>query len=254
MTSDRNPLDPFVRILESRAELASSDRAAILDLPHTIQTFEPSTYLIREGEQPGPCAILASGFAYRHKMTGEGARQILAIHIPGEALDLQHLFLDEADHNVQALTRSEVALIPRSAIRDLMSARPAVAQAIITNMLVDASISREWIANIGRRDARARIAHLLCEFAVRLDAQGSAEPDGYTLPMTQEQIGDATGLTAVHVNRMLKSLVADGVVVINRRSVQFPNWPALRDVADFVDRYLHLSKPNGTSVTILSRL
>ena len=173
-------------------------------------------------------------------MTGEGARQIVAIHIPGEALNLQSLFLDEADHSVQALTRSDVALISRSAIRAVMSARPTVAHAMVVNMAVEASIAREWIMNLGRRDARARIAHFLCEFAIRLDAQGLAERKSYILPMTQEQIGDATGLTSVHVNRMLKSLGAEGLLTRKGRSVELPDWQALRDAGDFTSRYLHL--------------
>ena len=240
MTADRNPLELFVRSLASRTELASGDRAAILGLSHTVRTLEPSTYLYRDGDLHDLCAVLVSGLAYQHKMTGEGARQIVAIHIPGEALNLQSLFLDEADHSVQALTRSEVALISRSAIRAVMSARPTVAHAMGVNMAVEASIAREWIMNLGRRDARARIAHFLCEFAIRLDAQGLAERKTYILPMTQEQIGDATGLTSVHVNRMLKSLGAEGLLTRKGRSVELPDWQALRDAGDFTSRYLHL--------------
>ena len=242
MTVDGSPLDLLVRKLGTRAELHPDDRSAILALPHTVRSFDTSTYLVREGELPGPCAILVSGFAYRHKLTGEGARQIIAVHIPGEALDFQHLYLDVADHNVQTLTRGKVALVPRQAIRDLMATRPAIAKAIMIHTLVEASVFREWILNVGRRDARARIAHLLCEFAIRLDAQGLTGPEGYMLPMTQEQIGDATGLTAVHVNRMLKGLEADGLLSRKGRHVSFPQWQALRDAGDFAQRYLHLSK------------
>ena len=240
MTADRHPLELFVRSLASRAQLASDDRAAILDLSHTVRTLEPSTYLSRDGDLHDLYAVLVSGLAYRQKMTGEGARQIVAIHIAGEALNLQSLFLDEADHSVQALTRSDVALISRSAIRAVMSARPLVAQAMMANMAVEASIAREWIMNVGRRDARARIAHFLCEFAIRLDAQGLVERKSYILPMTQEQIGDATGLTSVHVNRMLKSLGSAGLLKRKGRSVEMPDWQALRDAGDFTSRYLHL--------------
>ena len=245
MTTGGATLDLLVRKLTLRAELSPDDRAAILALPHTIKTVDASTYLVREGELPGPCAVLLSGFGYRHKLTGDGARQIIAVHIPGEALDFQHLFLDLADHNVQTLTRCEVALVPRQAIRDLMLARPAVANAIMIYILAEASVFREWIMNVGRRHAKARIAHLLCEFAIRLDAQGLSDPAGYTLPMTQEQIGDATGLTSVHVNRMLKALEADGLVSRKGRNLSFPRWQALRDVGDFGERYLHLEKQSA---------
>jgi len=242
MFDSDGPLALLVRKLASHAELSSNDRDSILALPHTMRKFDSSTYLVREGELPGQCAVLVSGFAYRHKSTAGGARQIVSIHVPGDPLDLQNLYLDEADHNVQTLTRGEAAVIPRMAIRELMLAQPTVAQAVMVSILVEASIFREWMLNVGRRSARERIAHLLCEFAVRLDAQGLVGSGGYALPMSQEQIGDATGLTAVHVNRMLKVLQADGLVERDGRAVSFPNLDGLRDIADFNERYLHLSR------------
>ena len=205
------------------------------------RTFESSSYLVREGEAPIHCSALISGFAYRHKLTVEGARQIVSLLIPGDPLDLQHLFLDEADHNVQTLTRAEVALIPRAELQRIARERPAVGEAFMVNMLVDASIFREWVTNVGRRDARSRIAHLLCEFAVRLDHQQLAEEYGSQLPMTQEQLADATGLTPVHVNRMLKGLEADGLIERDGRSIKFPDWERLKREADFTERYLHLA-------------
>ncbi len=228
MISTSSPLALMVRKLETHATLNADDRAALLALPYTLRTYEPSSYLVREGDAPEQCAVLLSGFAYRQKLTGSGMRQIVSLHIPGEALDFQHLFLDVADHNVQTLTRAEVATIPRTALR--------------VNTLVEGSIFREWILNIGRRDARSRLAHFLCEFAIRLDMQGLTGADDYELPMSQEQLGDALGLTAVHVNRTIKSLEADGLISRNRRRISFPRWDALRELADFSSRYLHLSQ------------
>jgi CRP-like cAMP-binding protein len=232
----------MVRKLEIHTPLQSDDRDALLSLPHTLRTYEPSGYLVREGEAPEQCAVLLSGFAFRQKLTGQGMRQIVSMHIPGDALDFQHLFLDIADHNVQTLTRADVATIPRTALRNLARSRSAIGNAIFVSTLVEGSISREWVLNIGRRDARSRLAHLLCEFAVRLDALGLAGDQGYELPMSQEQLGDALGLTAVHVNRTIKSLEADGLIMRNRRLISFPCWDALRDVADFSTRYLHLAQ------------
>jgi CRP-like cAMP-binding protein len=107
-------------------------------------------------------------------------------------------------------------------------------------ILVEASIFREWVLNVGRRDSRARIAHLLCELAVRLNEEGLAKDYGYDLPMTQEQIADAVGLTPVHVNRTLKALEEDGLVIRTKRNISFPEWQRLRSVGDFNQRYLHL--------------
>lgn len=231
----------LVRRLELHATLSDDDRAAILALPYQLRDFDASAYLVRDGEPPRVCGVLISGFAYRQKLTSQGTRQIVSLHVPGEALDFQSLFLDIADHNVQTLTRAEVAIIPRDAIRALAQERPAIGRAIMVYTLVEASIFREWILNIGRRNARARLAHLLCEFAIRVDAlQPPSSGRGYALPMTQEQLGDALGLTAVHVNRTLKLLEADGLITRNKRDVSFPRWDALRDLADFSQRYLHL--------------
>jgi CRP-like cAMP-binding protein len=239
--ASRHPLNLLIRKLETHSNLSEEDRDAIRELPHKMRTLEASRYIVREGDEPVRCSVLVDGFAFRQKLTGDGSRQIIAIHIPGEALDFQNLFLDVSDHNVQMLTRGEVADVPVAAFQDIAESRPAVGRAIMMATLIDAAIFREWVLNIGRRDSRSRIAHLLCEFAVRLEAQGLATDHFYELPMTQEQLADATGLTAVHVNRVLKSLQADGLIERNRRSVSFPNWKQMRDVADFNQRYLHLA-------------
>jgi CRP-like cAMP-binding protein len=240
MLKSRHPLELLIRKLEAHAELSEEDRQAILDLPFTRRMLEPATYTIREGDRPDRCSVLVSGFAYRQKLTGEGARQILALHIPGEALDFQHLFLDVADHNVQMLTRGEVADVSRIVFQELARARPAIGHAILVTILVDSSIFREWVLNVGRRDARTRLAHLLCEFSVRLEAQGLTEEYGYELPMTQEQLADVLGLTPVHVNRTIKVLEAEGLIARNKRNISFPDWARMRHVGDFNQRYLHL--------------
>ncbi|QZH74215.1 MAG: Crp/Fnr family transcriptional regulator [Erythrobacter sp.] len=236
----RHPLELLVRSLELRSPFSEDDRQALLALPHNLRTLESSSYLVREGEPPTHCGVLVSGYAYRQKITRAGTRQIIAIHIPGDAVDFQNLLLDTADHSVQMLTRGEVALVPRDALRDLTRSSPQIGEAIFVKTLVEAAIFREWVVNVGRRQAPERIAHILCELGCRLDAMGLAEGYGYTLPMTQEELGDAAGLTPVHVNRTLKILAAAGLIVRDRRSISFPDWRKVRDAADFNERYLHL--------------
>jgi CRP-like cAMP-binding protein len=204
-----------------------------------VRWLEHQSYVFREGDRPERCAILVSGYAFRHKLTGDGERQILSLHIPGDALDFQNMFLAESDHNVQMLTRGQIAEIPRQPLEDLILNHAAIGRAILIHTLVEASIFREWVVNVGRRDARTRISHLLCEFAYRLTTHGQIPSGSYELPITQEQLADATGLTAVHVNRVLKGLQADGLIDRSRRIVSFPDWQRLRDVADFNPRYLH---------------
>jgi CRP-like cAMP-binding protein len=240
MPSPTEPLELLLRKLQLHSPLSEEDREAVLALPYSLKTLEPHTYTVREGDPPVACAVLLSGFAYRQKVTADGLRQIVALHIPGEALDFQSLFLDVADHSVQMLTRAEVAFIPRAALQELARTRSGIGHAILVTILVEASIFREWVLNVGRRDSRTRVAHLLCEFAVRLEALGLADEYGYELPMTQEQLADATGLTPVHINRTLKALQAEGLIVRNKRKVSFPDWTRMRSVGDFNQRYLHL--------------
>jgi CRP-like cAMP-binding protein len=241
--SDSSPLMPMVRKLDTRVRLAVADRDAIMALPHATRTYEAPAYVVREGATPiRNCAFVASGFAFRQKLTSEGGRQIVSVHIPGDFLDLQHLFLDQADHNVQALTRLHTVEIERHALQDIVLRYPAIGRAMWLDALIDASIYREWVLNVGQRNARQRIAHLLCEFAVRMEAAGFQDADGHHLPMTQEQIGDAVGLTNVHVNRMLKSMVQDGIIRRDKRSVKIEDWDRLRAIGDFSALYLHLDQ------------
>ena len=240
-----NPLEALLSNLELRSPLPQGDREAILALPHSLRSLAPGSYLVREGEPPTACGVLISGFAYRQKLTGDGGRQILSIHIPGEALDFQNIFLNSADHSVQMLTRGQVAMVLRSDLHKIARSSPAIGHAILVSILVEASIFREWILNVGRRDAKSRLAHVLCELAVRLDAHGLTEEMGYHLPMTQAELADALGLTPVHLNRVIRALEVDGLLVRTKRDLAFPDWERMRDLADFNDRYLHLARQSS---------
>jgi CRP-like cAMP-binding protein len=219
--------------------LADQDRAALVALPFTRKSFNKDAYLVEEGERATDCALLLSGFAYRQKLVSDGARQIISIHIPGEFVDLQNSMLHISDHNVQSLNRSEVALVPAAALRHLAHNNPVIGRAIWLDTLIDSSIFREWVVNVGRRDARTRIAHLLCELALRLEASGTGAEATYPFPLTQDQLADATGLTPVHTNRTLQSLRKDGLISLSSNSLKVLDWDRLREVGDFSERYLH---------------
>ena len=239
--ANEHPLDPLARKLGYRVKLSASDRAALLALPHSVKSMEQHHYVVRQGDVAKFSCLMLAGFSVRHKIVAGGFRQIVAIHMKGEMVDLQNSLLGVADHSVQMLTAGQVVLIPREEIERVAFEYPAVGKAMWIDTLVDASIFREWIANVGRRDARTRIAHLLCEFALRLKLAGLTEQWGYELPMTQEQIGDATGLTSVHVNRTLKALEADRLIErVRPRSVIIGDWKKLADTGDFDSGYLHL--------------
>lgn len=240
--SQPSKLAGVVRKLCGRGRLDEEDCAAILALPYNIRTLEAASYIVREGDPADSCSFVLSGFAYRQKTTWEGAQQILSIHVPGDLLDLASLFLRVLDHNIQTLTRSEIAFVPKDALKQLAFERPAVGRAMWVDALIDGSIFREWILNVGQRDARGRIAHLLCEIAVRLRVAGLEEGDDYELPMSQEHLANAVGLTPVHVNRTLQALGRDGLIERNRRHIRISDWARLTEAADFTERYLHLDQ------------
>jgi len=232
-------LAPMVRKLEQWRDLGANDRRAVLALPFTRRKLSAGQHIVWDGDRPQYTTLLLSGFAYRHKVAGNGGRQIMSIHMKGDILDLQNSLLGTADHNVQMLTSGEVALIPVAAIQDIAFDYPSVGRAMWYETLVDGSIFREWLLNVGRRDARTRISHLLCEFAMRLEIADLGNQAEYELPITQEQLADATSLTPVHVNRMLMALEADGLIKRDKRVISICDWKQLAKVADFQPRYLH---------------
>ncbi|MEO7277153.1 MAG: Crp/Fnr family transcriptional regulator, partial [Sphingomicrobium sp.] len=238
--NSEHALAPMVRKLSLWGPLNDEDRRQILTLPHQVRRLDPGQYLVWDGDTPQNTCVLLGGYAYRHKSAGNGGRQILSIHMKGDIVDLQNSLLGTADHNVQMLTAGDVAFIPISVIREIAVERPVVGMAMWYETLVEGSIFREWVLNIGRRDARTRIGHLLCEFALRLEVAELGHPASYELPITQEQLADAVALTSVHVNRTLMKLEAEGLIKRSRRTISIIDWKELVKVADFDSRYLHL--------------
>lgn len=235
-------LDRLFERLSKRSILTADDYATLQAVPVKRRTLAASQYLVREGQLPERCGVICTGFAYRQKLTVEGNRQITMLLVPGDILDLQNLYLHESDHDIQALTRMTIAEVSIDLVRAMVKRSPSIARALWADSLVECSIAREWLLNIGRRNARTRIAHLLCEFQIRVAAVDGDDDDvGYELPMTQEQLGDALGLTPVHVNRMLQSLERDGLIHRRQRRLTVPDWDALRAAAQFNPRYLHMS-------------
>ncbi len=235
-------LSPMLRKLQLWRPLDVSEQAALLALPHKLATLDASEYIVREGLVTTHSCLLIAGFAYRQKVTIHGARSILSVHMAGDVVDLQNSLLMVADHSVQALTKAQVAYIPRDAILDVCLRFPNIGMAMWYDTLVDGSIFREWILNVARRDARTRIAHLICEFGLRLESLGLGDRASYEFPMTQEQLADATGLTSVHVNRCLSDLQSMGLIARTARYIAVADWDALAQSGDFRAEYLHLNQ------------
>jgi CRP-like cAMP-binding protein len=239
--TDASSLGALFKRWKRRVPLSIEDEATVVNLTWARKQYQRDAYLAREGEPTKVCTVLLQGFAFRQKILSDGSRQIISFHIPGEFLDIQNCLLEVADHNVQALTRCLVAIVPKELLLQVMRARPAVRQAIWLDSLLDASVFREWVVNVGRRDARQRIAHLFCELALRMKAAGLGEGPMLDFPVTQEQIADATGLTAVHTNRTLQALRRSGLITLTASKLTILDWDALAEAGDFSERYLHHS-------------
>lgn len=232
-------LAAFVDRVHATTPLGAADLKALLDVPSTVGELRKSDFIVREDETPRFCCVLLSGFAIRYKASGDGGRQIFSIHMANDAVGLGNSLLSKADHNLRMLSAGEVAFIPVEAIRELTLKHPALGHALWRETLLDAAIFREWTLNIGRRDARSRIAHLLCEFALRLETTGLGKQVNYELPMTQEELSDAVALTPIHVSRTLKSLAEEGYISRKIRSIRIIDWHGLVKVGDFDAGYLH---------------
>lgn len=180
---------PLFKRWSRRLVLSNEDKNAVLGLGWIRKQFQCGAYLAREGDPSNVCTLISEGLAYPQKGLNDGSRQIISFHIPGEFLDLQNCLLEIADHNVQALTRCIVAVVPKDVLLEVMNVSPAVSRAIWLDSLIDASVFREWVVNVGRRDAKQRVAHLLCELALRLKAAGLGDGPMFDFPLTQGHIG-----------------------------------------------------------------
>ncbi|WP_022683885.1 Crp/Fnr family transcriptional regulator [Sphingobium bisphenolivorans] len=226
-------MSPLVARLGGRIALSKEDKAALLALPHSVRTVQPGDYVIREGDIAHSCHVLLSGFTHRHRMSAYGTRHILGIHGEGDLLNLPTLPPLPAEDFVQALTVVQVAAVPIEDVLALSRARPAIGNALWTEMSAEVSVFRAWISNMGRRDARGRIAHLFCELVMRSYPAGGSDGCTVTLPLSQAELADATGMTTVHVNRTLKILEQEGFIRRQRRRIMIPDWRRLKELGDF---------------------
>jgi CRP-like cAMP-binding protein len=239
MTS--SPLEALIRKLESIAPLSGEEEKAIGALPLTIKEIGADQDIVRDGDRPTQCCVVVEGFLCRSKHLPDGTRQLHSIHVPGDMPDLQSLHLKVMDHGLSALTPSKIAFIPHEALRDLTHTHPRLADALWRDTLVDASIFREWIVNVGAREAYARIAHLICEIFLKLGAVGLTSGYTFDLPITQAEFADATGLSTVHVNRSVMQLRGNGLITWEKGKCTIENWENLKSDAGFDPAYLHLS-------------
>lgn len=231
--------DRLIAKLDAASTLGNEERQAIRELCVSTRTVPAKQDIISEGEKPEHVHVVLDGWAARYKTLPDGSRQILAFLIPGDFADLHVTILREMDHGIVALVPSRVAYVPHRQMEELPLHRPQLARALWRATLIDEAVLRSWIVNLGRRDAAERIAHLFCELHARMALVGLVSDGQFRLPLTQEVIADATGLTPVHVNRVLQRLRSDALIVLERGELEILDAAALRRLAGFDPNYLH---------------
>lgn len=233
---------PLALRLDAYARLSRDDRNAIDRISQSVRDIDARRDLVREGEKPRCIYLMLEGWANRYKTLPDGRRQIVAFFVPGDFCDLNVFILKEMDHSIGAITRLKVAEISREQMDQLTSDHPRVTQALWWVELVNASVQREWTLNVGQRSAYERIAHLLVELFLRMECVGLVNGSSCDFPLTQNDLADATGLTAVHVNRTLQELRRAGLILLQGRTLTIPDLESLKATAMFNSNYLHMDR------------
>lgn len=230
-------LEPFLARLNGRSVLSVREQERIVELPTRARQVPPNVDLVRLGQRVDHACFVVAGLVGRFDQNPLGGRQITALHIPGDMPDLHSVVQPTATSALQALSTTTLLEIPHAALRHSAAEFPAIAEAFWRDTMVDSMILAQWVLNVGRRDARSRVAHLLCEMAWRYGYAPAQGKIMFQLPMTQTHLADATGLTAVHVNRTLSAFRHIGVA-FRSKVVRIDDWDTLARVGDFDPGYL----------------
>ena len=242
-TQARTEADPAIRKLSKGAELSGRDLRTLEHLLSDVRSLAAGRDVIQEGDKPDNVHVVLDGFACRYKILPDGGRQIMAWLVPGDFCDLHIAILGEMDHNIGALSDCRIAFLPRGEIeRITQDGGGHLNRALWWATLVDEGVLREWMVGMGRRAADKQIGHLFCELLFRLRLVAKAEGACYLFPVTQEQLADTVGLSAVHVNRVLQQLRTDGLISLERGMLTVLDEARLIAFSDFDPNYLHLTR------------
>ena len=235
-------LDRFFSKLERRDIISPEEREALLAAAGQETDVAAGQDLVREGDRPDHSTLVVSGFTTRYRVLGDGQRQITALHVPGDFVDLHSFALKEMDHSVGALSNCRVIYFPHSALTVITERFPHLTRVLWLMTLLDGAIHREWLVAMGRRSAAGQLAHLVCELYIRLNIVGLAQDYSFSVPLTQVELADALGISAVHVNRVLQELRGENLLTWHNQVVRILDWSRLQERAEFDPRYLHLEK------------
>ena len=235
--------NPWTMKMEQFTRFSDEERQ-ILDrlISERQRQYAPGEDILKEGDHVPDCHVVLSGLASRYKLLPDGGRQIMAFLVPGDLCDAEIFILKEMDHSVAAMSPTTVALISGDQMRDLLSNKGNVAQALWWGTLTDLAVLREWVVNHGRRDAHEQIAHLLYEMLVRYRMVEKTTDETLEFPLTQADLADATGLTPMHVSRMLQKLREEKLITLKNKTLTILDPERLREIAGYNANYLHLDR------------
>ncbi|MDF7773642.1 Crp/Fnr family transcriptional regulator [Sphingomonas sp. AOB5] len=234
-------LDKHLMKLRARDTVSADEERVVRGLISETRVVPAKTTIIRAEQRLATSTMLLDGWMCRYKDLSNGQRQITALHIPGDFVDLHSFTLKQLDHNIMALTRCRIGVVPHDRLLAMCESHTHLTRLywFATNM--DAAIHREWELCLGRRTAIGRIAHILCEMHARLKLIGMTHGNWFAFPLTQLELSEATGLTPVHVNRMLKELRERGIAEVRGGEAVLHDAAALEALADFNPTYLYLN-------------
>jgi CRP-like cAMP-binding protein len=239
--------DLIIRRLEAIGKVTDEQRAALDNLPTREREVFRGQDLIREGDEPTECMVVLSGFVYSYKALANGNRQIVSFHVPGDIPDLQSLFIETMDFSIGSSTNSTVAMVAHDDIRQLLKSQPNLVNLFWRDTLITAAIFRTWVMATGRLEASEHLAHVLCELYARYEAVSLTRERSFALPVSQAELADALGLSAVHANRTIQALRGEGMVEMEAGHVTILDLQRLQIFAQFDPTYLHLRNPTSYS-------
>ena len=240
MLSSTLALQNFVGRLAALSPLSNKDAAVLLRLPVETTRLRGNSDILAPGDTHDWACLVVSGIVARFVQLRDGSRQYTAFHMPGDMADIHRVATAAAGSALQTLSTAIIIRVSTKELKAAALASPAITRAFWAYAAVDAALLSQWVVNLGRRDAKSRMAHFLCEIGIRSEQSGLGDRTDFILDASQAQIGDALGLTPVHVNRTLKSLKESKLVSTDGRIIRVLNWPALAALGDFDPTYLQL--------------
>ncbi|MBB5684897.1 Crp/Fnr family transcriptional regulator [Sphingobium boeckii] len=230
----------FLDRLGSRTKLGSEEMDVIRSLPGQKITAGGDRDLVRPGDSVDHACLIVDGVVGRFGQMRDGRRQITAFYVAGHMANLQSVVFPSTGASLQALSPVTIIRMPHKALKAAAAKYPALADAFWRECAVDACVLAQWIVNLGRKSAVARMAHLLAELGLRMEEAGLGTSHRYRLELTQVHLGDALGLTSVHVNRVFRQLREAKVVTVSKRVIEICDWNALISIGEFDRDYLHI--------------